>query len=471
MKKIISIMLAVIMTLSLCACAGGESSTGGKAATFQVGYARENITPSDPVPLGGYGQTDKRISTGYLDYLYATCIAITDAQDNTVLLISQDLISSAQYKNVRDSINEATGIPQDQIMLCATHTHSGPDQGQSLPSITAWKPVYVQAVTKAAQAALADRSPAEISIGSTKTEGLNFVRHYLQDSGTYVGDNFGSESAGTIIDHAEPNDPVMQVMKFTRAAEDKKDIVMVNWQAHPCMTGGVSETNISADFIGTTRDYVEQATNMDFVYFTGDAGNQNVKSRIAGETPTTDVKVFGQLLGDYVLDVLNNLTPVTSGDIKTKKVTFEGKVNHEMENMIEQAREVQALYKATDRATGNTLAREYGFSSVYHCNGVIARASLGATLSFGIHAISIGDAVSFVTAPYEMFAVHGTYIKENTPFDMTFVMTCANGGNGYLPSVLAFDYGCYESHTGKFARGVGDEVAETFIEMLKELKG
>jgi len=469
MKKFISIILAVLMTLSLCACTGSGETAKEPEATFRVGYAREDITPSDGVPLGGYGDTLKRISTGYLDYLFATCIAVTDAQDNTVLLFSQDLIASTYYKEVRSNVSQATGIAEDNIMLCATHTHSGPDQKQSHSGITSWKTTYLAAVVKAAQAALEDRSAAEISIGRTQAEGLNFVRHYLQEGGTYVGDNFGSESAGKIIAHAEENDPEMQVIKFTRAAEDKKDIIMVNWQAHPCMTGGVSETNISADFIGSTREYVEKQIDCNFVYFTGAAGNQNVKSRIEGETPTTDVKEFGKLLGDNVLKALENMTPVASGEVKTTKLMYEGQVNHEMEEKLEQAREVQALYKATDRATGNKLAREYGFSSVYHCNGVISRATMGDTLTMGIHAISMGD-ISFITAPYEMFALHGRYIKDNTPFNMTFVLTCANGGNGYLPSVLAYDYGCYESHTGKFARGVGDDLAETFVEMLNEQK-
>lgn len=471
MKKLVSMIVLAAMTLSLCACAGGGQSANASEATFRVGYAREDITPSKGVPLSGYGNADKRISTGILDFLYATCVAITDAQDNTVLLISQDLTSSNFYKEIRTLVNQATGVPEDNIMLAATHTHSGPSQSDDHANIVSWRTTYMAAVAKAATRAMADRAPAEISVGAVDAEGLNFVRHYLQEGGHYIGDNFGSLSNGKIIAHAEENDPEMQVMKFTRADEAKKDIVMINWQAHPCMTGGVSETNLSADFIGSTRNYVEKNTGMQFIYFTGAAGNQNVKSRIEGETPTTDVTEFGQLLGDYVLQALENMTPVASGEVKTTKLMYEGKVNHTMEDKLDLAKEVNALYKATDRDTANKLAREYGFSSVYHCNGVITRSTMGDTLTMGLHAISIGGSVSFITAPYEMFAAQGVYIKENTPYDMTFVLTCCNGHTSYLPTEKAYDFGCYESHTGRFERGTAEKLASTFVDMLTELKG
>ena len=55
-----------------------------KDSLFTVGYARTDITPSESVPLAGYGNTMQRLSQGVLDPLYATCIAIT-AGENTLL--------------------------------------------------------------------------------------------------------------------------------------------------------------------------------------------------------------------------------------------------------------------------------------------------------------------------------------------------------------------------------------------------
>jgi len=69
-----------------------------------------------------------------------------------------------------------------------------------------------------------------------------------------------------------------------------------------------------------------------------------------------------------------------------------------------------------------------------------------------------------------MFSVHGSYIKDNSPADMTFVISCCNGNNGYLPSNKAYDYNCYEAYNSNFARGTGDQVAELLVDMLNQLK-
>lgn len=433
---------------------------------LQVGYARTVITPKDPVPLAGYGATMHRISETILDELQLTCVALTDENNKTVLMISQDLISSHWHMEAREAISEATGLPTQSIIVAGTHTHSAADQLSPHESILAWKPLYVQQAVAAAKAALEDRSESSVFAGQTQTDRLNFVRHYLLSDGSYGGDNFGDFKNNTIVDHAEPNDPQMQVIRFHR--EGKQDVIMVNWQAHPTLTGGVDKKDMSSDFIGSTREYVEAASGALFVYFTGAAGNHNAKSRIKEEMRTMDNQEFGKLLGNYVLNILQNMKKVTASNIQTKQSIFEGKINHTMEEKLEQAKEVSQLYKATDRATGNALARTYGFTSVYHAGAVVRRSKLGETGKLELNALSIGD-VSFVTIPNEVFAAHGMRMKAESPFGTTFVISCCNGANSYLPTNKAYDYGCYESYTGKFARGTGDRVADTLISMLKEL--
>ena len=97
--------------------------------SFKAGFGRVNITPSYSVPLAGYGNTLTRMSTGFASYLYVTCVAVTDANDQTVLLFSCDLIGLADYyaAELRTAISAATGVPSENIMLACTHTHSGPD--------------------------------------------------------------------------------------------------------------------------------------------------------------------------------------------------------------------------------------------------------------------------------------------------------------------------------------------------------
>ena len=69
-----------------------------------------------------------------------------------------------------------------------------------------------------------------------------------------------------------------------------------------------------------------------------------------------------------------------------------------------------------------------------------------------------------------MFAPTGIYIKENSPFDMTFIATCTNDAFGYLPTEKAYSYAAYETYVARFVPGTAEKLADTYLEMLKELK-
>ena len=78
-----------MLVLSLCACGGSgepeQTNHVGQPGGLMVGYARESIMPTGQVNLSGSGDNATRISNGFLDILYATCIAVSE-NGNTVLL-------------------------------------------------------------------------------------------------------------------------------------------------------------------------------------------------------------------------------------------------------------------------------------------------------------------------------------------------------------------------------------------------
>lgn len=436
---------------------------------FQVGFGRTIITPTFDVPLGGYGNTHLRISNNVVTQLMVSCVAISDGAGNDLLLLSQDLVDSSWEKDARQILNSATGIPRENIIIAATHTHCGPDMCSSVQSILNWKKEYLQQVTLAAEAAIADKAEAEIYIGQSKTENLSFVRHYLMSDGSYAGDNFGDFTKNTIVSHAREVDPQLQTIRFDRSKAGKQSVLMVNWQAHPMWHARMVWKDISADYIGVTRDYVEDKTGDFFVFFQGAAGDHSTRSKFPEELRARDCEGFSQLLCDYIIGATRNMKQLEVAPIQIVQTMYEGKVNHTMEEKLAEAQEVENLYRKTDRDTGNVLAREYGFSSVYHTNAVLRRSKLGKTIPMEITAIRIGQ-LSFVTAPYEMFGSHGAAIKAGSPYKSTFVITCCNGRFGYIPNIYAYDYGCYESHTGNFTRETGDELVQTYISMLQQLK-
>lgn len=137
LKKIISIGLATVMLLALCACGG---STQADAATdpapegLQVGFAREIVMPKGGSRPELDGTAPDRIMDSIVDNLTVTCVALRGANGETVLLYTMDRKSSGEeiILKCRPEISKATGIPEDHIMLAATHTHSAPNSADGM---------------------------------------------------------------------------------------------------------------------------------------------------------------------------------------------------------------------------------------------------------------------------------------------------------------------------------------------------
>lgn len=107
-------------------------------------------------------------------------------------------------------------------------------------------------------------------------------------------------------------------------------------------------------------------------------------------------------------------------------------------------------------------------NSPYHANGIISKANKPKTMDMKIYALSFGD-VAFVFAPYEMYDTQGTYIKGNSPYDMTFISTCANESFSYIPDEAGHDYNSYEANAGYFVRGTAEQLAEEYVSLLKQI--
>ena len=129
-----------------------------------------------------------------------------------------------------------------------------------------------------------------------------------------------------------------------------------------------------------------------------------------------------------------------------------------------------------DYAEGHTIgetktyAEQFGIHSLYHARAISNRANNGATKNIPITSITMGS-VGFATIPGELFDTCGAYIKENSPYDMTFVMGYCNGAVSYLPSKLAWGHGSYEVDIGAFVEGAAEALAERHVEILKDMEG
>lgn len=471
MKKLFSMFLCLLLTLSLCACGqdAAPTATAAPSSTTQpvenpplrVGYSKICITPKHKVALSS---SDQPTYTGVYEDVYMTCIALSDAQDNTVLMITTDV----SYTNPSNQIafirlaSETTGVPESNISYSCTHNHSGLD-----PTGTVI-PLLKNAIKECSVAALADRAPATLEIGSAYPEGFNFVRHYQTEDGDWTGDNYYTASGKKAARIERPADNEMQMMHFIR--EGKENVLLLNWQAHGVYTYKME--HLCTDYVGPLRDEVAAKTGALVAYFQGAAGNLNPWSEMKDnkfERSLEGVTAYGTALAQYPIEAMSTLKAVDATGIRISETVYTASVRRDTSDMLmaassyRQVLEDGGTHAEAVTASGGLLHSEQG------AEYVALRARQDDNNEITIRAVQLGD-VAFVIVPYEMFDDTGVYIKENSPFDMTFILGYTNGRKGYIPSTACIEHGCYEYEGSYFEKGTAEALAEEYLNLLNGLK-
>ncbi len=426
MKKILALLLCAAMTLCFFAGCGDSGDTDTpKASTvesFSVGYAKADITPTESVPLRGYGDAMERFSEGFLEPMYATCVAFADADGNKVLLISTDMTNSADAmtKTAREMIAEATGVPFSNILFTASHSHSAPDYSQGVPSIANFITFFQERVLQGAKDALADLSPATMETGFTRVDNTNTVRHYLLSDGSYQGRSVGTLSKDKLIGHATKVDNLLQVVKFTR--ESDKDVILVNWQGHPMGVEDSIYKMAGPNYPGILRQELEAKYDCEVSFVLSGSGNVNNSSQIPGEVEQKSYVQLGKNLAAEVSNVIDNsLTPGKADKIILK----------------------ENLWVTKDKNNYDATVPLYAFT--------------------------IGD-WACVTAPFEIFDTNVMAVRDASKFKMTFYASCANESHGYLPTPASYGWAItYEAQITKYPQGTAELLAEQLIQQLDEI--
>ena len=430
-----------------------------------AGFSKLDITPDYQVGLGGYSNAESRRNVGIADKVYATCIALTDG-DETILLYTIDNCACARgiADEIREVVGAATGIAEEKIFIAATHTHNAPSF-YGYPEARMYRNYVYATCARAAQLALEDRAPAKLMAAKKDFPGWNNTRHVRLENGVVAGYNWKSFQS-PIAELFGPADSQMVLIKFAR--EEKKDIVLINWQGHPDCSKDIGFELIAPSYPGPLRDTVETGSGCLVAFFTGADGNMIIDQKVffPDRAHKLGWRRYGVKIGTLALELMEELKEVEGSGIATKRCIVQTDVDHSWDHMVPQADEVYKLWKETDKPTGDALGKKYDFSSVYQARAIRDRAKMGEHIELETNAFRVGG-VGFTTGTYEMFAESGIQVKEGSPYEFTFLLT---GNSGYIPAERNFEYRCYEADTGFWAKGTAEMLAENYIQMLKDIQ-
>ncbi len=119
-------IVSAFMVATLAMAFGGVSSTLA-ADGWKAGTGRVIITPEQPMWMSGYAARTKP-AEGKLHDLWAKALALQDHQGQRAVIITLDLcgIDRQFAAEVCTELEKKHELKRSQIVLCISHTHSGP---------------------------------------------------------------------------------------------------------------------------------------------------------------------------------------------------------------------------------------------------------------------------------------------------------------------------------------------------------
>ena len=188
--------LAIVSLLSLSLYSAAEVIDGQFAVTsnLKVGVAKVNITPTDVSGITVIGH--RREVTGVRDRLRAGVLILDDGETKAAI-VTMDTIGAWEemVKLARAGIEKETGVPAANIMICASHNHSGPGYVENLR----WASDLIIKLTAAAKEAAGNMRTVSIGYSEDAISfGINRRKTYDGRAAAYMCCPF-VESTWTLV--------------------------------------------------------------------------------------------------------------------------------------------------------------------------------------------------------------------------------------------------------------------------------
>lgn len=433
--------------------------------TLKAGSSQVEITPTDSQFLLGYPHVE-RYSTGVHDKLWASALYLSDGA-NQAVFVGNDIIFVAK-KNVQQArrrIEAATGVPAANIMISASHTHSGPNTvGYACfdadPVVPDPDPEYVQFME--------DRI-VEAAIKA-------FEKAQSAKAGLAIADDTG---VGT--NRRDPNGPAdhnVPVLMVKNAETDENIACMLVCSMHPTV---IHEdiSLVTGDFPSLARQYLQEkvvGAECPVVYHMGPSGNQSPRHVTKANT-FEEAERIGQILGKAVEKVLPEIVYSSELAVSVKSDELAELPRKEFPSVEDAQVKVDKAVKKLETLRNTNASKQETRTAECDWFGaeetvVMARmATTGrldqaaaSVLPAEIQVISVGD-WNFVGWQGEVFVEYSLAVKEKAA--NTFVVSLANGElQGYVATKEAAEEGGYEASNSIFTYETGALFMNKTMELL-----
>lgn len=470
-----SIAWVLLLVSALTATASGK--------VFRAGAATSNITPWLGVEIEGNMHTHR--AARIHDELHARCIVLDDGTNKLAILTADScMILRETFDAAKERAHKFTGIPRENIIMAATHTHSaasavGLFQSESDPK---YREFLASRMADAVIRAFNNLEPARIgwAVGEEPNEVFN--RRWKMKPGVKNINPFGGEDAvrmnpgyanPDLLEPAGPTDPEVTVVSL-QAIDGRPIAVLANYSLHYC--GNVGAGTISADYFGAFCEKITDLLNArrmaphpPFVALlsngtSGDCNNINFREAYKKEPPFTQINRVADAVARVAYETMQGMRYHEWVPIKSAQEEITLGVR--LPTKEEAARAGKELESAERMPDGQLRHRD----DIY-CRETVLMQHFSPQTNLLIQAHNIGG-LGVVAIPCEVFVEIGLDIKKRSPLKPTFTISLANGYNGYLPTPEHHALGGYETWRARSSyleTNASPKIVETVMRLLQQM--
>jgi neutral ceramidase len=473
-KTTLSPQFALSLVLCSCAVLAACVAFMSGCATVEppvikVGTNETVVTAPIGTPMSGYRRTD--VSKSIHDDLYARTLVIEGIDGTSVALMTVAVLNMGAdiADTIREGINRKTGIPSDNIVISCTHTHSGPTVG---PIDGDYEKLLIERCIASCVDAWNKRAPGRIGIGSTIVPDLGKNDRRMEYGGIHP-------------------DPEVGIIKI-EDAHGKLLGVAFNYGCHPS-TLNLFNLAFTEDWPFYSIKGIRDALGRDVwvAYFQSAQGDAKIGytaelSAVGADMSGIRTFEFAEHKGNMMIEpVLETLPTILTSDDPTIMAAngyfdYPRRESYPITAAVAQKQYAEAKTKLAEM---EKKADSFGSRVIDRYKVDVFLAELTADCATWVEnnpdpapirnvrhqAVRIGDAV-FATFPCEVFTEIGLKVKQQSPFEKTFVFGIAAGHEGYIPTAAEYLEGGYAVVMTRYDPKCENVCIEASLDVISRVK-
>lgn len=424
-----------------------------------AGVARANITPPVGMLMSGYAAR-KTPAIGIHDELNTVVLYLNDGNTEAALITADIIgISDEGTARVRKACREATGVPEDNIMVAFSHTHGGPQTDlRRTNSVDDLKRAYGTTLVHKMAGALSEakNNAAPVRMG------------YGRESCSFAMNRRETRADGVVIIGTNPDGPTApytDVIRLDRLDTKERMALIFSYACHGTTMGGDNYL-YTADYPGRAKRFIdEQYPAAVSAFIAGCSGDINPYPRGVFER----VEQHGKQLGCAVIQAVlgiedDDMSENISIAVARNKFKFPLEEMPSLDEAKQRLREIQdiavkeiakAQEAAGDKPIDEKKSLNWFTERKLRGTEALVEALESGEAELGIEAetqaLAIGD-YAIVGMPGEILVKIGEAVAQKSPFAKTVPISHTNGAVGYVPTSDQVPLGGYEVSMARASR-------------------